>query len=406
MNESERSALSILLADLLEEILIRADNPGECSTYLAGRIREIVGVKTVLLFQYTHFSDSPTHELISAVPDRRRSTAEFPFIEKLLEAAHVLRSSRFIDPEANPEELSGDSSEKALKDAGIGPSILVPLRYGDSQVGALLLLDIMDRHNLGNLIFSLDRLSGVLALILRNSFMYARMEEVVRLRTADLLAEREQLRSALAEKNVLLQEVHHRVKNNLQIIESLLYLQGQQNPESPAAPALLTARGRISSMALVHEDLYAGDDLSSVDLGRYVPRLTRSILDTHDCGIVPSLSIDPLKVSLNAGIHIGLILNELITNAVKYAFRGRNEGRLEIWIERDDANCCITLEDDGPGLPACNEQKNRESLGMSIVRSLAEQFGGEVHWSPGEHGFGGHPGLRAKVRLSRESLER
>ncbi len=354
----------------------------------------------MLVFQCSEFSDSHAHELISAVPDRRRTAAESPDILTLLEAAHGFPSSRFIDP----GEDSGDPREtavfQALRSAGFGPSILVPLRYGGTQVGALLLLDILDRHSLGNLLVSLDRLSGVLALVLRNSFMYLRLEDTVRRRTEDLLTEREQLRSALAEKNVLLQEIHHRVKNNLQIIESLLYLQGQQNAGSPAAPALLTARGRISSMALVHEELYSADDLSSVDLGRYIPRLTRSILESHGCGIVPSFGLGPLRVSLNAGIHIGLILNELITNSVKYAFQGRTAGRMEIRVDSDEANCYIALTDDGPGLPPDSERTGPESLCMSIVRSLSEQFCGEVRWT------NVRPGLRVEVRLSREALGR
>lgn len=400
MTGSENNALSFLLADLLEEILSRSDNPGACSTHLAGRIREIVGVKTVLVFQCSEFSDSHAHELISAVPDRRRTAAESREILTLLEAAHGFAASRFVDPGEDAGDPRDAAVRDALRGAGFGPSILVPLRYGGGQVGALLLLDILDRHSMGNLLVSLDRLSGVLALVLRNSFMYLKLEDTVRRRTEDLLAEREQLRSALEEKNVLLQEIHHRVKNNLQIIESLLYLQGQQNAGSPAAPALLTARGRISSMALVHEELYSADDLSSVDLERYIPRLTRSILESHGCGIVPTFSMGTLRVSLSAGIHIGLILNELITNSVKYAFRGSTTGRMDIRVDSDESNCYIALTDDGPGLSPDSERTDRESLGMSIVRSLCEQFYGDVRWTNGQ------PGLRVEVRLSREALGR
>lgn len=400
MNGSDSNALSILLADLLEEILSRSDNPGTCSAHLASRIREIIGVRTVLVFQCSEFSGSHTHELISAVPDRRRQAAESREILVLLETAHGFDSSRFIDPSEDSDDPREAAVRGALRGAGFGPSILVPLRYGGGQVGVLLLLDILDRHSMSNLLVSLDRLSGVLALVLRNSFMYLRLEDAVRRRTEDLLAEREQLRSALAEKNVLLQEIHHRVKNNLQIIESLLYLQGQQNAGSPAAPALLTARGRISSMALVHEELYSADDLSSVDLGRYIPRLTRSILESHGCRVVPSFSMIPLRVSLNAGIHIGLILNELLTNSAKYALVGREDGRLEIRIDSDDTNWYLALADDGPGLPPESERTGRESLGMSIVRSLSEQFDGDVRWTSGR------PGLRVEVRLSREAMGR
>ncbi len=406
MNGSEKSALSILLADLLEEILSRADNPGECASHLAGRIREIIGVKTVLVFLGSEFSRTRAHELVSAVPARRKDFASEPGLLRLLDTMYELDSSRFLDPDEECAEPLPTALGAALREAGFGPSILVPLRYAEKRMGALLLLDILDRSGLENLLATLDRLSGVLALVLRNSFMYLNLEDAVRHRTADLLAEREQLRTALEEKNVLLQEIHHRVKNNLQIIESLLYLQGQRTGEAEAASALRTARGRITSMALVHEELYSSDDLSSVDLGRYVPRLARAILASHGCPAAATFSLAPLPVSLNAGIHLGLILNELVTNAVKYALRDRSDGRLEIRIEAEGGECRIELRDDGPGFPPDLPSEGRERLGMSIVRSLAEQFGGTVRWFGGIGREDGAPGMTVEVRLSREALER
>jgi len=294
----------------------------------------------------------------------------------------------FVDPrpDAPGKEASGlDASENealcaALIGLGSGPSIFVPLRYADKQIGMLLLLDILDDHNIAALTASLERLAGVLALILRNAFLYGNLERAVAERTETLEQEQAKLRLALNEKDVLLKEVHHRVKNNLQIIDSLLHMQSERSDYAAVKQALAEGRGRVSSMAMVHEELYRSADLSTIELERYLPRLVDKLFLSSNKAVNCAYELEPLRVNLSSGIPIGLIVNEIVMNALKYAFAGRAKGRLELRLKREGELVKLCIKDDGPGLPPGFDPAMQETLGMSIVRGLADQLGGQALW--------------------------
>ncbi|HAE23012.1 MAG TPA: hypothetical protein DCG47_11905, partial [Spirochaetaceae bacterium] len=224
MSDDQGAAFSMLLSDLLENILARAENPKDCATHLSGRIRDLIGVKSVFVFQCSSIAPSHEHALLSVTPERRRDIADSAAMEALIRLAHGLRGVQYIDPQADcacekEPDLDADMHKAlcaALLGLQSGSSIFVPLRYGDRQVGMILLLDVLDEHNIATLTASLERLAGVLALILRNAFLYGDLERAVAERTKTLEDEQAKLRMALTEKEVLLKEVHHRVKNNLQ----------------------------------------------------------------------------------------------------------------------------------------------------------------------------------------------
>ncbi len=210
------------------------------------------------------------------------------------------------------------------------------------------------------------------------------------------------LRASLAEKNSLLQEIHHRVKNNLQVISSLVNLQAMNFRETPLFPALQETQARIRSMALLHETLYRAGNLAQVDLPHYIESLASQLFRTFGADIIGRVRLDldlaPVSLSLDQAVPCGLILNELLTNALKYAFPAERSGRIavrvrEAWqpgseaapspndpvMVRGGASCIeVTVTDDGVGLPAGLDPGQAPTLGLQLVQTLVEQLAGNL----------------------------
>lgn len=188
-------------------------------------------------------------------------------------------------------------------------------------------------------------------------------------------------RASLREKETLLKEIHHRVKNNLQVTSSLLRLQAERVQDESARRALRESQGRIRSMALVHELLYRSKDLSSVDLGEYIRDLTRQLLRSHavDPSVVrveSKLALVPLPIDI--AVPCGLILNELVSNALKHAFPGGRRGTIYIELQPGEAFNALVVRDDGVGMPADFDLSKALTLGMRLVRTLADQIDGKL----------------------------
>lgn len=190
-----------------------------------------------------------------------------------------------------------------------------------------------------------------------------------------------QIRTSLHEKEVLLKEIHHRVKNNLQVITSLLSLQSARIPGAEIQAILKESQTRVKSMALVHEELYQSEDFSRVDFADYIRRLTANLFHTYQTGpVAVSLAVDVEKVYLtvDTAIPCGLIINELVSNALKHAFAGREEGSVTIRLQRDGATHILTVRDDGVGLPSEIDPWTTETLGLQLVSTLTRQLGGAL----------------------------
>ncbi len=197
-----------------------------------------------------------------------------------------------------------------------------------------------------------------------------------------LLEREEQLRASLREKDVLLQEVHHRVKNNLQVISSLMRLQSRTLSEPSARQAFRDCQYRIQSIALIHEQLYSEHQLALIDLARYVPRLAHDIYCTlvRDAKRIRlGVEADSIELNLDQAIACGLILNELITNACKHAFPQQSQGFIRVACLQRSGQASLCVSDDGIGLPTSDlRQINPESLGLSLVCDLCSKLKGEV----------------------------
>ncbi len=194
----------------------------------------------------------------------------------------------------------------------------------------------------------------------------------------------ELLENSLKEKEILLKEVHHRVKNNLQIISSLLNLQANTLDNPEIRETFKSSQLRIRSIALIHEKLYKSKNLSSINLKEYINELVVYLLNLYnnDSGRIGTrLELDDVSAEIGTTITLGLIISELVTNAIKYAFPNRENGKILISLKKDHDDCYIFLiKDNGIGLPEAFDVENAQTLGLSIVKTLLTQIDGEVEY--------------------------
>ncbi|MBO6586623.1 MAG: PAS domain S-box protein [Gracilimonas sp.] len=187
----------------------------------------------------------------------------------------------------------------------------------------------------------------------------------------------EQVRKSLREKEMLLAEVHHRVKNNLAVITGLLELQSYSAKDENAKRILKDSQMRVNSIAMVHEKLYQSDDFSEVDINQYFEELTEVIHKTmkrSDVKVNIELDIIPVKLPIIQAIPCGLLLNEIITNSYKHAFAGRKTGNITVSLSRPCDKLLLQIQDDGIGLPEQPQASIHTSLGMTLIKTLSKQL--------------------------------
>ncbi|PDW03626.1 sensor histidine kinase [Candidatus Viridilinea mediisalina] len=199
---------------------------------------------------------------------------------------------------------------------------------------------------------------------------------------ANLTSVVNQLHASLAEKETLLKEIHHRVKNNLQVVISLLRLQARTLEDERAALALAESQQRIVTMALVHELLYREGDLANINAATYLQELAEQLVRIYGPAarrINLTISANQVSLNLDQAVPCGLIVNELLSNSFKYAFPNGANGSIGITLEAcAPSNCCLTVWDNGIGLPENIEQNLSNSLGMRLVQNLTRQLHGQL----------------------------
>ena len=198
---------------------------------------------------------------------------------------------------------------------------------------------------------------------------------------------KENLRLALREKELLLRELHHRVKNNLQVVSSLLNLQASRIESKEVKSLFNTARNRITAMSLLQEQLYRSQDFSGVKLKEYVQTLMSFLFRSYlkgEHGVVLQLDVSETTVTLEEAMPLGLILNEVVSNSLVHALKGRSEGRIAVRIEECGEELRMEVEDDGVGLDPSFDKNASEGLGLQLVSSLAGQLLGSFEFlNPG-----------------------
>jgi PAS domain S-box-containing protein len=221
--------------------------------------------------------------------------------------------------------------------------------------------------------------------------------EIDRNITERKVAERD-LKHSLNEKTVLLHEIHHRVKNNLQVICSLMSMQANSVDEPETVAKLKDCGRRVMSMAMIHQQLYSQADMSSIDLADYGRELANQLFDSYSRSdsITCRLDLASTRVTIEQAVPCGLILNELITNALKYAYpNGRGEVLIHLSSEGDLAH--MTVSDQGIGMPMGFDPETSKSLGMTLVHALTGQLNGQFE-------VGNRPGASFTVRFKKEAV--
>ena len=192
----------------------------------------------------------------------------------------------------------------------------------------------------------------------------------------------EQIQTSLKEKEMMLREIHHRVKNNLQIISSLLNLQSLNTKDPETAEHLRISMNRVRTMAIIHEKLYGSKELSHIEFADYIRQLSNHIFISY--GIKPGTIQIVVKaknvfLDIDTAVPCGLLVNEIISNSLKHAFPDREKGLIEIELIVDEDNYYnLTISDDGVGLPAGLNPETSDSLGLKLINTLARQLGSEL----------------------------
>jgi PAS domain S-box-containing protein len=212
----------------------------------------------------------------------------------------------------------------------------------------------------------------------------------------DLKRKEEIISASLKEKEMLLKEIQHRVKNNMQLISSMLSMQSLYARDETDARMFQDSQDRIRSMSLVYDQLRRSQDLAGINLREYINELVANLIHSYHlnaCRVSPEVDVDNVSISLDMAVPCGLLINELVTNSLKHAFPHKNEGRIRISIhEIKDNGLDITVADDGIGLPENLDISTSPTLGMTLIKTLGEQLGGKVEFKR-DHGTLFHTSL-------------
>ena len=180
---------------------------------------------------------------------------------------------------------------------------------------------------------------------------------------------------------MLLKEIHHRVKNNLQLVSSLIALQSEYVQNESDRALFKDTQHRVRSMALIHEKLYQTDDLADIDFAVYLQGLVSELARSYRLNPARtsvSVDVESIRLGIDTAIPCGLLVNELVSNAFKYAFPNDAEGEVKVSLHSKDREFTLVVEDNGIGIPENVDWQNTESLGLQLVHTLAGQLGGEV----------------------------
>ncbi len=258
-------------------------------------------------------------------------------------------------------------------------SLIVPLLKG-TELWGLLCIHQCDSPRSWQP-FEIDLLKQIasqLAIAIQQASLYQQVQNELAENNQLFL----QLTRELEQKKILLKEIHHRVKNNLQVMSSIMYLQfGKASPEVKALSE--EYQNRLQSIALVHEQLYRGDNLSDIDLSQYITTLSKNLFQCYAINstlITLKMKVNQIFLSLDQSIPLGLIMNEMISNALKHAFP-KGQGEITISLIESEKKISLAIADNGVGLPPDFDPEKTNTLGMQLITSFTEQLEGELTYN-------------------------
>ncbi|MCZ4409817.1 tetratricopeptide repeat protein [Cryomorphaceae bacterium 1068] len=194
-----------------------------------------------------------------------------------------------------------------------------------------------------------------------------------------LRSKNETIAEALSERELLLREIHHRVKNNLQVVSSLLSIQGREIKDEKAKDAISESKNRVHSMALIHQYLYSDKELASINMEEYIPNLCKKLFNAykldHDL-IDLKIEVEPISLDIDTAIPLGIIINELITNSLKYAFDANDEGQISVTFAERQNQLMLTVSDSGKGMQG--KTRSELSFGMKLIRAFEEKLQAKI----------------------------
>ncbi len=300
------------------------------------------------------------------------SLDDFPASRAVIE--HRLPHQILVtDPEADPFETA---HMVAVESTSL---LMLPLIAGETTIGLVELDESeIERRFSDEEIALCQALADQAAIAIENAWLYQQAQEDI----AERRRAQTEILAALKEKETLLKEVHHRVKNNLQVISSILNLQSENIQDPLSREIFREAQNRVRSMSLIHEKIYQSKNLARIDFGKYIQSLAAYLFRSYSSnavGISLETSVEALYLDVDTAVPCGLILNELISNALKHAFPDGRTGKISIKLQSDGTRFNIlTVSDNGIGLPRDMDFTNSPSLGMQLVHSLVGQLDGTI----------------------------
>jgi two-component sensor histidine kinase len=347
----------------------------------------LLGAEACLIFEWDRDADAvSTLARYGAVGGREEEAtptvydlADYTFRKRALVERYV-RHVTISEPDIDSNRFA------YMQAAGIKTLLMLPMVFQDRVVG---LIEVMDNqtecHFTDHQISLAQFLSTQTASAIENARLYERAQREV----AERMRAEGKIRMALKEKEVLLKEIHHRVKNNLQVISSMLSLQSRTAKDQEIMEMFQESQNRVRSMALIHERLYRSRDLSRIDFSEYIQDLVTRLVYSYSAYSGPvtlKIDADDVFLGVDTAIPCGLIINELLSNSLKYAFPDGREGEIRVEMSAHrNGRLTMIVGDSGVGFPKGLDFRNTETLGLQLVDSLVAQLDGamELHTNGG-----------------------
>jgi len=307
-----------------------------------------------------------------------------------LEDGYKLMSEYYYNTEEYQKSIFYRNKTDSVKQISLSEDVVVELKKLDiriQQKANTEKIQLLEQQNLlkEKNLKSEEKikfiLSIVLILVLLFSFLLYRLFKDRSYANKELNARNETIGKALETNKVLMKEIHHRVKNNLQVVSSLLYLQSRFIKNDSAKGALRTGRSRVQAMSILHQKLYQKENIKHVHIKEYFEDLTENLFNTYnleDSQISFETNVEDLVLDIDIVVPLGLITNELISNALKHAFTEGQSGLVKIKVIKKDDMISLSVRDDGKGIAFDKIPENSKSLGMDLVKSFAEKLNASI----------------------------
>jgi two-component sensor histidine kinase/putative methionine-R-sulfoxide reductase with GAF domain len=299
----------------------------------------------------------------------------FPITDATSGAAFIEMSSQVCNP-LSESDLTGPFEDlRPHFRVGLRSFLSVPLVSSGRNIGVMRLSSTKSDAYPGEIVEAVERVASHITPALENARLYEGQKNA-----------EEQVRESLREKEILLQEINHRVKNNLQIISSLLNLQSRDISDERVLRSFQTGQDRIGAMAMVHEKLYQSDDLARIDFEEYLRSLSSSLMSSYGLtsrNIDLEINAENVLLGVDTAIPCGVIVNELVSNSLKHAFPEDRDGKIAVSFHEDDGQYKMVFMDDGVGMPGQLDLSCPSTLGLTIVNALIGQLKGTMELDTG-----------------------